>query len=130
MPLASVGGGYQVGDGNLNEMQLSVQVAPVAKTAAAVLTPAELAAGLLTYAGAAVNLTLPTGALMDAQFVNAKPDSAFQFSIVNTGAAIATVVAGAGFTIVGVAAIAATSSGTYIARKTGVATWVLYRIAG
>lgn len=85
---------------------------------------------MITYAGAAVNLTLPTGALMDAQFVNAKIDSAFQFSIVNTGAAIATVVAGTGFTIVGVAAIAATSSATYIARKTNGATWVLYRIAG
>lgn len=128
MALSSVGGGFQVGDGNLNEVQFKAQAAPVAKAAAAVLTPAELGVGLLTYNGAAVNLTLPTGALMDAQFTNAKVDTAFQFAIVNTGAAIATVVAGTGFTIVGVAAIAATSSAICVVRKSGVATWVLYRV--
>lgn len=42
MALASVGGGYQVGDGNVNEMQLGVQATPVAKTAAATLTQLNL----------------------------------------------------------------------------------------
>ena len=66
MALPNGAGGYQLGDGNLTEIILGTQPAPTAKTAAATLTAAELATGIITYTGAAVALTVPTGADLDA----------------------------------------------------------------
>ena len=42
MALPNGAGGYQVGDGNLSEVNMGVQSAPVALTAAATLTAAQL----------------------------------------------------------------------------------------
>ena len=47
MALPNGAGGYQFGDGNLNEINMVTQVTPTAKTAAATLTPAELATGII-----------------------------------------------------------------------------------
>ena len=79
MALPSVGGGYQVGDGNQNEILLGTQAAPGATTATSVtLTAAELTGGLYTSTNAsAVAITLPTAALTDALLVNAKVNSSF-----------------------------------------------------
>lgn len=130
-PLPNGAGGYQVGDGNLSEVTLGVQPAPTAKTAAATLTAAELATGIITFNGTAGALTVPLGADLDAAFTSMKVDSSFDFSIVNTDAAdAATVTANTGCTLVGVAAVAAVSSCTWRVRKTGTATYVFYRIAG
>jgi len=132
MPIPSVGGGRQFGDGNVNEVVLGTQGAPVAKTAAATLTAAELVNGIVTTSlSGAVNITLPTVALTEALVNNAKVDSAFDFYIVNTTAAThaATLVAGTGWTIVGAAAVAAASSGHFRARKTGDGAWTCYRIS-
>jgi hypothetical protein len=131
MALPNGAGGYQLGDGNLNEVILSVQSAPIAKTAAATLTPAELANGIITYNGAAVNLTMPLGADLDAAFPSMKVNSSFDFFIINTGATnAATVTANTGVTLVGVAAVAAVSACNWRVRKTADATYVAYRIAG
>ena len=131
MALPNGAGGYQLGDGNLTEVVLGTQTAPTAKTAAATLTAAELATGIITYTGAAVALTVPTGAALDAAFSSMKVDSSFDFSIINTDAAdAATVTANTGCTLVGVAAVAAVSSCTWRVRKTGTGTYVFYRIAG
>jgi len=131
MALPNGAGGYQLGDGNLNEVILSVQSAPIAKTAAATLTPAELANGIITYTGAAVNLTMPLGADLDTAFPSMKVNSSFDFFIVNTGATnAATVTANTGVTLVGVAAVAAVSACNWRVRKTADATYVAYRIAG
>ena len=131
MALPNGAGGYQLGDGNLNEVILSVQSAPVAKTAAATLTPAELANGIITYTGAAVNLTMPLGADLDAAFPSMKVNSSFDFFIINTGATnAATVTANTGVTLVGTAAVSAATSCNWRVRKTDVATYVAYRIAG
>ena len=131
MALPNGAGGYQVGDGNIGEAQLFVQGAPTALTAAATLTAAQLANGLFTYTGAAVNLTLPTVALVEADISSAsKVNAAFDFAIVNTGATnAATLVVGTGWTIVGAAAVAAATSGQFRARKTGDGAWTAYRIA-
>jgi len=130
MSLPNGANGYQVGDGNLNEIVMGTQAAPAAKTAAATLTPAELATGIITYAGAAAALTVPLGTSLDAEFGSMKIDSSFDFSIINTDAAnAATVTANTGCTLVGVAAVAAVTSSTWRVRKTGVATYVFYRIA-
>ena len=131
MALPNGAGGYQVGDGNLAEVTLITQSAPIAKTAAATLTAAELANGIITYTGAAVNLTVPTGADLDAAFSSMKVNSAFEFSIINIGGTnAATLVVNTGCTIVGVAAVSANSACLYRVRKSGDATYVFNRIAG
>ena len=131
MALPNGSGGYQVGAGNLNEIIMGTQVAPTAKTAAATLTPAELATEIITYTGAAVALTLPLGTDLDSAFSSMKVNSSFDFSIINIGGTnAATVTANTGVTIVGTAAVAANTSCVWRARKTSDATYVFYRIAG
>jgi hypothetical protein len=130
MPLPNGAGGYQLGDGNLTEVTMGVQGTPVAKTAAAVLTAAELTSGIITYTGAVANLTLPTVALTEALVSSAKDNSSFEVVIINIGATnAATVVVGTGWTIVGAAAVSAGTSGQFRARKTGDLAWTLYRVA-
>jgi hypothetical protein len=131
MSLPNGAGGYQLGDGNLGEANLTVQGAPTALTAAATLTAAQLSNGLFTYTGAAVDLTLPTVALLEADITSAqKVNAAFEFGIINIGGTNAgTLVVGTGWTIVGVAAVSANTSARFLARKTGTGTWTCYRIA-
>jgi hypothetical protein len=131
MALPNGAGGYQLGDGNLTEINMVTQPAPTAKTAAATLTTAELATGIITYTGAAVALTVPTGASLDADFSSMKVNSSFEFSIINIGGTnAATVTANTGCTLVGVAAVSANSACIWRVRKTGDATYVFYRVAG
>jgi hypothetical protein len=123
--------GYQVGDGNLNEIIMGTQAAPVAKTGAATLTAEELANGIITYNGAALGLTVPTGTTLDTAFGNMKVNSSFDFNIINIGGTnAATVTANTGCTLVGVAAVSANTACTWRVRKTAEATYVFYRIAG
>jgi hypothetical protein len=131
MALPNGAGGYQFGDGNLNEINMTTQVAPTAKAAAATLTAAELATGIITFNGTAGALTVPLGTDLDAAFPSMKVNSCFEFNIINTDAAdAATVTANTGCTLVGVAAVAAVTSCTWRVRKTGDATYVFYRVAG
>ena len=130
MAIPNGAGGYQVGDGNLSEVTLGTQTTPVAKTAAATLTAAELTNGIITYTGAAVAITLPTVADTEVLVSSAKVNSSFDFTIINTGATnAATLTAGTGWTLVGVAAIVAVTSSTWRARKTGDGSWTAYRLA-
>ena len=131
MALPNGAGGYQIGDGNLGEVILGTQQAPVAKTAAATLTAAELATGIITYTGAAVALTMPLGTDLDAAFSSMKDNSSFDFHIINIGGTnAATVTANTGVTLVGVAAVSANTACNWRVRKTADATYVAYRIAG
>ena len=131
MALPNGAGGYQLGDGNLTEVILGIQSTPTAKTAAATLTAAELATGIITYTGAAVALTMPLGTDLDAAFGSMKVNSSFDFFIINTGATnAATVTANTGVTLVGTAAVSAATSCNWRVRKTADATYVAYRIAG
>ena len=131
MALPNGAGGYQLGDGNLNEVTLSVQSAPISKAAAATLTAAELANGIINYSGTASNLTVPLGTDLDTAFPSMKVNSSFDFYIINTGGTnAATVTANTGCTLVGVAAVSANSACNWRVRKTADATYVFYRIAG
>ena len=131
MALPNGAGGYQLGDGNLNEINIVTQVAPTAKVAAATLTAAELATGIITYTGAAVALTMPLGADLDVAFPSMKVNSCFDFYIINIGGTnAATVTANTGVTLVGVAAVAAVTACQWRVRKTAAATYVAYRVAG
>lgn len=142
MALPQVGGGYQFTDGNVNEQQIRPQGAPNAKTGATVsLTASDLNSDIITFNGGtagAVTATLPTGVLMDALFTNVRVDAAFDFSVINISTVAAedvTLATAAGWTLVGnmfVASNAATtdvSSAKFRARRVGVGTWVLYRLA-
>ena len=131
MALPNGAGGYQLGDGNLSEVVIGTQSAPVAKTGAATLTAAELANGIITYNGAALALTVPTGADLDTAFTRMKVNSSFDFNIINIGGTnAATVTANTGCTLVGVAAVAANTACNWRVRKSGDATYVFNRIAG
>jgi len=127
MALPNGAGGYQVGDGNTNEVQLITQTAPAAFTAAATITAADLTDGIITLtAGSDQSLQLPTAAAVDTLVSSAKVNSAFVFSVIALGAGGATLTTNTGWTLVGVTKV--TASNRYLARKTGDATWTLYQI--
>lgn len=136
MSIPNVGGGYQIGDGNVNEVKLGIQPTPATATSTATLTIAQLSTGIVlgSPGSSAATYTLPTVALTEAALTNAKVDSSFDFSVCNvdgSGSGVITVAVGTGWTIVGLATIAATAgtTGAFRARKTGTGTWTLYRLA-
>lgn len=131
MALPNGAGGYQLGDGNVGEAQLSIQGAPTALSADVTLTAAQLANGLFTVdSGADITATLPTVALLEATVSSAKINSSFDIAVVNVDASYqVTFAAGTGWTIVGSAIVLEATSGQFRARKTGDTTWTLYRIA-
>ena len=134
MALPVSGGGYQIGDGNVNEVKLLPQAAAVAYTSTTVtLTVTDVATGIVTSTNAsAVGFTLPTAAAMDAAFPNARVDTALEFVVVNLGSSsgAVTMTAGTGWgTNVGSSTVAISTSAQFRCRKTGDAAWLLYRIA-
>lgn len=136
MALSNIGGGSQIGDGNLAETPIRTIPVPATATATATLTAAQVTNGILlgSPGSSAASYTLPTGTLMDAALGNAKVGSSFDLAVVNvdgSGSGVITLVAGTGWTLVGLATVVATAgtAQAFRARKTGTATWTLYRIA-
>jgi len=133
MALPSIGGGYQLGDGNLNEIFLGEMADPQTATSTATLTAAQVTGGVLVASPSttAASYTLPTVALTEAVLTNAKVGSTFELALVNLGTSsgAVTVLVGTGWTIVGNAVVAVTSSARFLARKTGDGAWTLYRAA-
>jgi hypothetical protein len=131
MALPNGTGGYQVGPG-ADEAQFAPQKAPVAYTGTTVtLAASDLANGLVTSTNAsAVGFTLPTAALMDAEAPSAGSNTALEFVIINLGSASGAVTlnAGTGFSVVGLATVAISTSGRYRARKVADGSWVAYRV--
>jgi hypothetical protein len=131
MALPNGAGGYQVGDGNLGEATLSISNIPTAYTAAATLTTAELAGGLVVYTSSSTaDLTLPTVAVVNTDLSSAKVNSSFDVALVATSTGVPTIVVGTGWTLVGSGAGVASKSVLFRAVKTGAETYNLYRIAG
>lgn len=132
MAIPNSGGGYQFGDGNVNEVDIFPQGDITSGlTTAVTLTAAQLATGIISATpGTALSYTLPLAADLDALVSNAKPSSAFDFSVINlSGANIGTVATNTGWTLVGAMGVAVSSSGRFRARKTGSGTWALYRLS-
>jgi len=140
MALPTIGGGQQIGDGNLNEVLLGFNAAPQTATATATLTVTQIINGLLvgSPSTSAASYTLPTAALIDATLTNAKVGSTFDLTIVNLGTSsgLITVVVGTGITAVGNLVVAITGSAAGVGgaaqfkfRKTGDAAYTVYRIA-
>lgn len=133
MALPSVGGGYQLTDGNINEIKLGIQPAPATATDTAALTVAQLLTGIiLATPTSAAAYTLPTVALLEATVVNAKVDSCFDFTVINLASSNydITMTAGTGWTLTGygVAVVQELTQATFRARKTGTSAWALYRL--
>ena len=135
MALPNGAGGYQVGDGNRNELRIGYAAAPQTATSTATLTAAQVTGGVLVAnpSTSAATYTLPTAAAIDAVVTSAKVGSTFELSIVNTGTSSGTVTLsmGTGITDGGNAAVAVavTSSALFVFRKTGDAAWTVYKAA-
>jgi hypothetical protein len=132
MALPNGSGGYQVGDGNLGSPVFSTITVPAAYTAAATLTAADLASGLVIYTSSSTaNMTLPTAAITDAAFSSAKVGSSFDVALVATSTGVPTIVVGTGWTLASTSgAGVASKSVLFRAVKTADAAYSLYRIAG
>jgi hypothetical protein len=136
MAIPNGGGGYQVGDGNLNEPLIDAIPEPVSVTTAATLTAAQVLNGLiLANSGitASVNYTLPTVADLELTLSNSdKVGTSFTFRLVNLGTSSGTavIVTNTGWTITGslTMTIPVTTGATFVARKSGADAWVLYRV--
>jgi hypothetical protein len=136
MAIPNIGGGSQIGDGNLNEVVLAVVPAPAAATGDATLSVAQITSGILlgSPGSSAAAYTLPSGAVLDAALGNAKVGSSFDLAVINvdgSGSGIITMTTATGWTLVGLMTVVATAgtAQAFRARKTGDATWTLYRIA-
>ena len=137
MALPNGSGGYQLGDGNLNEVTFRVIPAPATATATATLTAAQVLSNILlgSPGTSAASYTLPTVSDLEAALPSAtKPGVSFDLSVVNvdgSGSGVITLVAGTGWTLVGLMTVVATAGTAQLfrARKTGDGAWSLYRVA-
>jgi len=140
MALPNGAGGYQIGDGNINEVQLRTQATPATATVTATLTTAQILNGILlgTPTTTAAAYTLPLATDLDAAVPSAKVNSCFDFTVVNTngsGAGVITITTNTGWSIGSAGSqglMTVTTAGTaqsYRAVKTGDGAWSLYRIA-
>ena len=130
MALPNGAGGYQVGDGNLNEVQLGTQTAPASIGAVATLTVAQLTNGIIQYTGStSPYLTLPLASDVDAAVSSAKVNSSFDFSVMATGSGSPEVGPATGWTLVGGMTVTNGTAALFRARKIGDGAWALYKIA-
>jgi hypothetical protein len=138
MALPSVGGGYQLNDGNLNEVKLTVAAVPTTAADSATLTAAQLINGIIIGTPTTTAAyTLPLATDLDAVLTNSKPGSTFDFRVINTTTAgVITMTTNTGWTVgtsgsqglMTVAATAGTVRG-FRARKTSDGAWALYAIS-
>jgi hypothetical protein len=133
MAIPSVGGGRQLGDGNLNELVLGTMPEPQTATATATLTAAQVTGNMIVAnpSTSAATYTFPTASQIDAVLTNAKVGSTFDLVIVNLGTSSGalTLTMGTGLTLVGSATVAVTSSAILRFRKTAdTPTYSVYRI--
>lgn len=137
MALPNGGGGYQLGDGNINEPFIDLLPEPISVTTAQTLTAAQVLNGLiLANSGitASVNYTLPTVAALEAELTNSdRVGTSFTFRVVNLGTSSGTavIVTNTGWTITGslTMTIPVTTGAMLVARKATATTWTLYRVA-
>jgi Flp pilus assembly CpaE family ATPase len=138
MAIPNGGGGYQVGDGNLNEPLIDALPDPIVVTAAATLTAVQVLNGIMILNTAVTTsnqaYTLPTVADLEAVLTNSdKVGTAFTFRVVNLGTSsgTATITTNTGWTLTGslTMAVPVTSGAFFIARKSAAGAWTLYRAA-
>lgn len=137
MAIPNGGGGYQVGDGNLNEPLIDAIPEPVSVTTAATLTAAQVLNGLILansgISGASVTYTLPTVADLELDLSNSdKVGTSFTFRLVNLGTSSGTAIiaTNTGWTITGslTMTVPVTTGAQFVARKSAAGAWTLYRV--
>jgi len=136
MALPNGGGGYQVGDGNLDEPLIDAIPLPLSVASTATLTAAQVLNGILLVGSGATTAqtyTLPTVALLEATLSNSdKVGTSFVFRVVNLGTSSGTAIiaAGTGWTVTGslTMTVPVTTGATMIARKSAEGAWTLYRV--
>lgn len=138
MAIPNGGGGYQIGDGNLNEPLIDALPEPVSVTTAATLTAAQVLNGLILansgITAASVTYTLPTVADLELTLSNSdKVGTSFTFRLVNLGTSSATAIiaTNTGWTITGslTMTVPVTTGAQFVARKSAAGAWTLYRVA-
>jgi len=138
MALPNGAGGYQLGDGNVNDPFIDLTADPVSVTATTTLTPAQVLNGLILanngVTAAAQTYTLPTVADLESVLVNSdRIGTTFTFRVVNLGTSSGTAIiaAGTGWTVSGslTMTIPVTTGASLVARKSSATTWTLYRVA-
>ena len=138
MALPNGAGGYQLGDGNVNDPFIDLTADPVAVTATATLTPAQVLNGLILansgVTAAAQTYTLPTVTDLENVLINSdRIGTTFTFRVVNLGTSSATAIiaAGTGWTVSGslTMTIPVTTGAFMVARKSAAGAWTLYRVA-
>lgn len=139
MTLAFIGGGSQIGDGNLSEVKLGTQGDVAMATATATLTTAQVLAGILVGnpSTTAATYTMPTGAELETALSNVKTGSTFDLTVINLGTStgLITMAVSTGVTFVGNLVVAITGSAAGVGgaaqfrfRRTAANTFVGYRI--
>jgi hypothetical protein len=136
MALPNGGGGYQVGDGNLDEPLIDAIPLPLSVASTATLTAAQVLNGILLVGSGATTAqtyTLPTVALLEATLSNSdKVGTSFVFRVVNLGTSSGTAIiaAGTGWTVTGslTMTVPVTTGATMVARKSAAGAWTLYRV--
>ena len=134
MALPNGAGGYQLGDGNLNEAVMGYSATPATATDTATLTVAQVLNGvILATPTTAAAYTLPTVANLEATLSSAKVGSTVRFAVINLASSNydITMTTNTGWTVTGggVVVVQEASSAQFLARKTGTGTWQLYRVA-
>ena len=137
MAIPNGGGGYQVGDGNLNEPLIDAIPAPVEVASAATLTAAQVLNGLILansgVSSGSVTYTLPTVADLELDLSNSdKVGTSFTFRLVNLGTSSGTAIiaTNTGWTISGslTMTVPVTTGAQFVARKSAAGAWTLYRV--
>lgn len=111
-------------------LQVCSQGAPAAINTTSALTASTLKSSIITTTtAAAVDLTLPSGADMDASYTSPYSNLSLDWYVVNTGPNTATILAATGHTIVGSASVTTNTSGHFRSRRTAANTYVTYRLS-
>ena len=125
-------GGYQLGAGDLVEANMQVATVTSA-TGDVTLTAVQLLGGIISCnkgSDAALTVTSPTAALIDAALPSAKVGSTFEVTITNNNnsgaSSTVTFTAGTGVTIVSTNSVGRYSGSTYRIVKTGTAAYSAY----
>ena len=125
---------YFAGDVRTNTVVTSRTGNPVNSNISTTASAASLLDGIRTGTPATtINLTLPTGTDMDAEFQELQTNQSFQWSVINLASATftITVLANTAHTVAGNGnmVVAAATSGRFLTRKTAANTFTTYRIA-
>jgi hypothetical protein len=127
----STGAASWVIDGQSGSGGFGTQGTPGTLNATGTLTAALMLAGIVTTtSAAAVAATLDIATNLDtAVGASAPNNTAFDFSIINTGPNTLTVGTASGWTLVGTMTVLTVVSGRFRARKTAAGAWTLYRLS-